>query len=200
MKHLIIFISIFLLFLGCNSIKYFNIFRQQIVNGEVKSPIKTDGIYYGTNSNGAFYLFHSGLKKAPNSLPKNGEFWSNPKLYLDTMEYYSKKLWGWDSELWGHYKIINDSIYIQTFIRLFQANFKRYIVESVGTITNDSTFQIHYDVSYWPLKYQKEHKLKTVFYPPETFKFYPTIIKPDSTQAWFFNKKWYKEGLHPNRK
>jgi hypothetical protein len=165
-----------------------------------KPSIKTSGVYLGVDNGNAIYFYNNGLVKVYKDPAYKESYWVNPEIVSKSINDFFVTYSGYTGEWWGNYEIVNDSIYIQKFRRIFQNNIKRYIIESVGTIENDSIIQIHYDISHWPIKYQTEHKLKTVFNPIETYRFYPTNLKPDSTTAWFLNKKWYIENLHPSRR
>jgi hypothetical protein len=194
------FYVIFLLF-SCNSIKYFTTYKNPLIQNVKSYSIKSTGVYLGVNNGNAIYFYNNGLVKVYKDPEFSNSYWTNPELATKSISSFFLNNPGYIDEWWGHYEIVNDSIYIQKFRRIFHAGcFKRYIIESVGTIANDSVIQIHYNISYWPIKYQKEYKFKTVCNPSETYRFFPTNYKPDNTHAWFLDKKWYKEGLHPSRR
>ena len=54
--------------------------------------------------------------------------------------------------------------------------------------------EIYSEYSYW---WKDKHP---VLYAPCVLNFYKTNAKPDSTIAWFINKKWYKNELNESRK
>ncbi|MEX1189093.1 MAG: hypothetical protein WED33_07530, partial [Bacteroidia bacterium] len=137
------------------------------------------------------------------------DFWANPDSLID--EYYKgleisyTGLSSSSSDSWGHYQIKGDSIFIQSFTYFYDSTVLRDVYELKGVIRNDSTIYIFEHLCDWcfndPSKYSEYiSKGKRHFIPPAEYRFYQTTKKPDSTNAWFFDKKWYNEELNSNRK
>lgn len=98
-----------------------------------------------------------------------------------------------NKESWGDYKIASDSTMIlQQFGKCNDCFCGRMVLETKAKILNDSTLIIFptydYDIKVFL------NRDTTLYY------FYPTDFKPDSSQAWFLKKRWYKKGLHESRK
>lgn len=97
-------------------------------------------------------------------------------------------------EQWGCYAIQSDTIIIQVFNRNNMEFFKRQVNEFWGVIISDTSFLLLSGYNYLD-KYQFQFLVE-----PVTYQFYPTQLKPDSTKAWFNNKRWYKNNLHESQK
>ena len=187
--------------------KRFNYFKE-VPFSKNKFRIRYDGIYFIKSSNesyptGYICFYLDGSTYVPPHGVENmaNLFWSNPKDYAESLEKYWNKFP--NKEWWGSYKIINDSIYIQYFYKFNQTTVKRDLVELRGVITNDYTIMLVEKQCGWcqsmsPTIYNENAVKK--FTPPVEYKFYPTDFKPDSSQAWFLKKRWYKKGLHESRK
>ena len=78
------------------------------------------------------------------------------------------------------------------------------MIELNGYFENDSTLLItDRNCGRWFHCYQCEYIKKQNpqnYLPKVKYKFFPINIKPDSSQAWFLKKRWYKKGLHESRK
>ena len=121
--------------------------------------------------------------------PIGKEFWADPEKVLKEEVYNS---WHFnDKEGWGVYNVEKDSIKFQSFNYHTQEPCKRWLFEDRGLILNDSTILI-YSV------YSFNGKLELIK-EPNIYGFYPTTKKPDSTNAWLYKRKWYKENEHKSR-
>ena len=191
-KKSIILIIVLFSFNSCGILmtqkRHFNTYKSPVLQEGDKLPFKTNGVYVEKNShfNEVFYFYTNGLVK---NSGLHSDFWDNPKEIAKKVEdiyIFSSK------EFWGDYTIKDDTIYIQIFNHNTQFLYKRWIFEWKGVIKNDTTIEMFSEYSYFG-KDQFIHK-------PVIYGFYPTEIKPDSTKAWFNNKKWFKENLHESRK
>ena len=68
---------------------------------------------------------------------------------------------------------------------------RRWVFERKGKLLNDTTVEVYSDYSYWGGD--------SLLHTPCVLNYYHTNIKPDSTNAWFEKKRWYKKGLHESR-
>ncbi len=96
-------------------------------------------------------------------------------------------------EWWGDYVIANNTITIQDFNRTNQELYKRKVFVAQGKAINDSTIDVNLD-------YCPKGNLVFMKGGSTILRFYPLSPKPDSTKAWFNNKKWYKTNLHSSRR
>lgn len=199
MKNVFLFIALFLTFnfiISCNlilpnCISHFSIYKEPKIDAENEISLQTHGMYISKNGKAAFFLYRNGKIKIhlPNFSSISREFWESPKEVINSMEnslYFNEKEW------WGDFAIKNDTIIVQNFNKHNQYICKRWVFEERGRIINDTTIEIYLDYSY----FTNDTLSKT----PCVLNFYPTTIKPDSTLAWFNNKKWYKKYLHESRK
>jgi hypothetical protein len=198
MKNIIKFIIIILLLpiiISCGSgilnlKKGFTTYRLPILLQNKETPkisIKTDGIYVPKENNGSvFYFYDNGSVKWEGW---TNNFWQNPAKKIENIQngyFYISK------EYWGQYSINNDSILIQIFIKNNEKIITRWIFEYEGIILNDSSFILYSCFSYLG----KDNFIDK----SEEYAFYKTITKPDSTKAWFNNRRWFKKDLHESRK
>ncbi len=111
-------------------------------------------------------------------------------LYSDGKVLYS-------DEYWGHYKVKNDSLHIQYFLLDGATGFYyRNVIEIVGRIKNDSIYIYKYKCDWCNKRYGEGYLNGEIKYnPPRIYTFVRTEIKPDSTKAFYYRKKWYNEGL-----
>lgn len=169
--------------------KQFTIYKNTILQPQIKFPIKTNGVYVSTNQGGSFYLYDNGYAKTVSMFfPDSKLFWENPEnqmTELHSEEDYFRK------EVWGNYKFIDDTIIIQTF-GLNDQLCKRSVYETKGIILNDTTIKVFSDYSFW---FDSE-----LIKEPNIYRLYKTEHKPDSTLAWFNKKYWYIKNLHESRK
>ncbi len=195
-KFPIIFVLIIALFVSCiprpNCRKAFNLFKRPVVVKGGINVLKTDGIYISETGNAAFFIYKNGKIKGylggVESYPQ--EHMQSSETVLQNMESdrdYSSK------EFWGDYEIKNNEIRIQTFTVSNEYFYKRFIYEEIGRIVNESTFEIY---ACYPV-IGKDTVLRGGVC---RMKFYPTTVKPDSTKAWFNNRKWYTNNLHKTRR
>lgn len=118
---------------------------------------------------------------------------------------------GYCKENWGHYFIREDSIFIQVFnIHPISTNVRRDVSGLIGIISNDSTILIlrkYYDgcnLKTLTPGVQKRECLNwgykeggfMTFDEPVEYKFFKSPEKPDSSFAWFREKKWYRNEVH----
>lgn len=188
---LVVFVSILT---SCSSPfnckKRFQIFKEPIITGAADFKIQLNGIYVSKNGAGSMVFYADGSYKTIYSNDPDGQlFWKNPDSVFKTLS----QSWNYKSkETWGHYLIKNDSITIQSFGRANDQLCKRSVYEKVGEVINDSTISIYSNYSYW---FKSE-----LLDEPNIFGFYPTNHKPDSTKAWFNNRRWFIRNLNESRR
>ena len=193
MKKITTYIIIFGIISGLSSCIFgnrkrdFKIYKLPILIKNNNIPIKVNGVYIPEKGYGhPFFFFKDG------SIVWKGwasDFRQNRIRDMKDTQFhkiYSSK------EYWGHYSISYDTIFIQAFNRNSEYLYKRWIFEFIAVIQNDTSFLLLSEFSYQG-KYQFIDQ-------PIQYHFYHTDIKPDSTKAWFNNKKWFKENLHESRK
>lgn len=189
-KKINIIVLLFLLiivFSSCfNQKKHFKIIRIPVKEDRSKN-FKKNGVYISNQEKGsALFFFENGFTKWSG--------WTNNFIedkvnnFKDIEEFNNN----FQKEYWGHYAIKNDTIIIQEFNHNNEEIYKRSISERHGLIINDSTIVILSWDSYWGNYQLPQDPMKYIFYP--------TNSKPDSTKAWFNNKRWYKKNLHESRK
>jgi hypothetical protein len=169
--------------------KQFNVYKDPILVSNTEIPIRTNGLYVSTNLSGSFFLFDNGYTKTVSSIGPNGmSFWENPESEIHDLQLI---LNSFEREVWGQYKICNDTIVIQTF-GLNDQMCRRSVYETRGVILNDSIIKVFSDYSYW-FDYEliEEYNI---------YRLYKTEQKPDTSKAWFNNKWWYKRNLHESRR
>lgn len=176
-----------------NCTKYFNVYKAPVINNSEKILLRTNGIYISENGGASFFLYNNGKVKifSPFFDTLRTDLWKTPNKIISEMQNdweYKQK------ERWGDYSIKGNEIVIQRFNRNNEELCKRSVFEEKGRILNDSTIEIYSEYSYW-----WKDKLPTL-YTPCILNFYKTDTKPDSTIAWFVNKKWYKNELNVDRK
>jgi len=169
--------------------KHFNVYKDPFTESVAEIPLRTNGVYVSTNLSGSFFLFDNGYSKTVSSIePDGNSFWKNPESEINDLQLI---LNSFEREVWGQYKISNDTIVIQTF-GLNDQMCRRSVYETIGVILNDSTIKVFSDYSYWfDAEFIEE---------PNIYRLYETEHKPDSTKAWFNNKRWYKRNLHESRR
>ena len=196
LTHLFRFVIILVFLVSCSCTFIFNdksnftLFKEPVIKNFDGTPLKTNGIYISEEGRAAFFLYNNGQVKIlyPFFNHKTKEFWLNPSEVTRNMNVN----WDFDSkEWWGNFSIDSNEIILRYFNRnnLFR---ERYLFENKGEILNDSTIVIYSDYIY----NTGDSFLNTKC----LLKFYPTSIKPDSTNIWFVNKKWYRKNLHESRK
>ena len=95
-------------------------------------------------------------------------------------------------EYWGHYVFKSDTLIIQLLNTAGGHLPRRRLIEYKAIINDDSTF------TYFSMRgFQGRTRILD---PKIKYGFFPTNIKPDSTNIWFYDKEWYKENLHESRK
>ena len=119
----------------------------------------------------------------------------------DNINFYSNGLCFYYQLYWGFFQINQDSLIVQYF-HIDQQNFyKRNVIELYGNIINDTTISIYKEKCDWceNVYYGYNNKTEIVYDEPRIYIF-KEQVKPDSTQAWFINKKWYKNGVEERDK
>lgn len=186
-KVIISFFS--LLFFSCGlgfiNRKGFTVYKNPIT-GIQSTKIKTDGVFVSIDQQRGirgFYLYRNGLYHY--EYFKNN-FWDSPQKELNCRKFFYVK-----SDDYGQYQILNDTIHIQDFYSNNNNFFRKNLINYKGLILNDSIIKIFS----W---YTKDND--NFLDEPITYKFYKLSEKPDSTQAWFLNNKWYQKNVHESRK
>lgn len=143
-----------------------------------KSKLKIIGGAYKAE-NGSFEIFFlNGKSKNGGIIQKNGK--------LDFTAFSSK-------ENWHEYSIKGDTIIFQGFNHHTSELCRRWVFETKGLITSDTSYSI---IS----TYDYRNNSKEIYNPPISITFFPIQIRPDSTLAWYQNKSWYTKNVHPSRK
>jgi len=177
--------------MGCFT-KRKNFFTYRYPTVETGKPIsfKTNGFYAPVEVKGRIlFLYENGIVKEG---PWVSDFFYNKSKYFDIIneDYYTQK----GKEYFGCFMIKDTSIVIQLFNIHTSHNpiYRRWVFESSGLITSDTTIVLYSNFEYLN---------KNEFYKkPVIFKFVPYENKPDSANAWFRNKNWYKKNLHESRR
>lgn len=111
-------------------------------------------------------------------------------------------------DMWGSYKIVNDSIFIEYFYDNGTNQtglMNRNSIELHGIITDSNGFKLSKKICAWCSEvygFNRNQGEETVieFVPDAKYKLFKSEYKLDSTNAWFVNRNWYKKNLHPSRK
>lgn len=175
MRWFIIVLSFLTIFNSCVNHKKFTIFMDPFSMDSISLKINLSGGYYYTEE------FNNSQIEIPLYLYSDGK-----------IKYHRN---------WGHYRVTGNSIYIQYFY-VDQQNFYKYnTIELFGRIMGDSAIHIDKKRCVWCEGVYAEYKEKTelLFKEPRVFYFIKGK-KPDSTQCWFNNKKWYLRNVHEIRK
>ena len=89
---------------------------------------------------------------------------------------------------WGYYKQMQDSIIVQIFISGYNGAFTKaeafWFFKIKGTT-----------VMLEKLRCRRCDYKEFIYSPPQEYKFVPFSAKPDSSQGWLYDKKWYKKRL-----
>jgi hypothetical protein len=167
---------------------HFTVYKQVVFEEKLSKQILFDGVYIqelGDLKKG-FYFYSDGSVKL---IYFNKSFYKD--LLNETIDTNSYK-YSW-KERWGHYRIQKDTIKIQIFNYNTQFfPYKRWIMEYNGIVLTDTTVKMFSLFSYLKKKQFNNN--------PMIYSFKQTNVKPDSTKAWFKNKKWYLENLDESRK
>jgi hypothetical protein len=189
-----VIILVFLELCSCtfifNDKSNFTLFKEPVIKNFDGIPLKTNGIYISEDGGGALFLYQNGqvkLLKPFFSQARKG-IWLDPLDVLKGINLY----WNFNTkEFWGSFIINDNEIIFQNFNENNILK-ERYLFEQRGRILNDSTIVIFSDYVY--------NTGDSLLNTECLLKFYPTSIKPDSTNIWFVNKKWYRKNLHESRK
>lgn len=157
----------------------FDIYKMPIEQNP-KFALRVNNGYYSSGNksySGGRYFFLNGKTKS-------GIYDNNNDLFLSG---FSIK------EHWAEYMIIDDTILIQKFNYHTSELCKRWVFETKGLITSDTTYLILSTYDY-------RFKRTEIHDPPILMTFVPDTIRPDSTVAWYLNKSWYKNQVHNSRK
>ena len=194
-----VLLAVFVLLLSSclNCIKPYKIYKEPVA--DIKNRFIMNVVYLSTDKKlkTAYYFFENGLvkdimlfEKTPQDSILMDPYMIhapfNPNYLLSKYDFNNK-------ELWGNYKVTSDSTMIfQQFGKCNDCFCGRMVLETKTKILNDSTLIIYPTYAY---------DLKTFFDQDTILCYYhPTDFKPDSSQAWFLKKHWYKKGLHESRK
>jgi hypothetical protein len=168
----------------------FTIYRGPVYR-QPEARINTQGIYVEDSGTQVLYFFQNGLAQSTFSPTVRGhEFRLDPLRHLKS--YFNDYGFKCYKEDWGHFTVVGDSIVIQIFSRNLINYCIRTVLEYRGKILNDSAVLISSMYSYVDAA--------TLDSSRSIFRFYLTNLKPDSSCAWFNDKKWYRRNLHPSRK
>ncbi len=190
-----IIITVVILTSCVNLHKNFSYYREPIkCNNSLE--VRIDGIYFaipGQESDKGIVFYNNGMVYIYNRYTNDAEmFWLNPSKFMK-YEFPKQFLYNYiKKDLWGHYIIRNDSIFIQYFHRNIDYWIKRNITELYGIIKDNTNIYIYKEKWTKNAGYHSE-PLEKIYNTPILYKFYQTDIKPDSTNAWFYKKRWYEK-------
>ena len=166
----------------------FTVYSDPLIKPKGKVPIKTNGMYLSQGkAEFPFILYMDGYVKRL-------AVWLDSSEHNIAHEFLKKKMSlpiSAAEEHWGQYKVVGDTIIVQSFNKHSEYFYKRWVFEDSLKILNDTTLKLFSTHSHWG-KYPNTS--------PVIFRFYPTESKPDSTKSWFREKNWFKKGLHESRK
>ncbi len=183
MGTLLKILTLILIFSNCSIIlpsckKGFELYQREIYIDPVYN-LRTDGIF--VHNENIEVLYSNGLNKGRMHYyqEKNGNI-------TDSILNYFKK------EYWGEFQIIKDTIIIQSFNRHNQELCKRWLTEYRGLVLSDTSYMLNYYYDCWKNDFE--------YFDPIIYIYKQNLNKPDSRDAWYYNKKWYKAKLHQSRK
>ncbi len=154
----------------------FEIYKKPVIIPSTKSLKLNNGFYSRSiNSNSGRFLFSNGKTKS--AMFGNGN---------NLSEFTNK-------ENWADYFINGDTLIIQGFNHHNQELCRRWVIETKGLITSDTTILLLSTYDY-------RFKTTEVFDPPTLLSFISSSIRPDSTVAWYQNKSWFINNVHSSRK
>lgn len=204
-----------LIFTSCYNVhKQFYIHKTPVNIERQKQELKTNGVYLISENNNNrlplfIFLYTNGQALISNYtyIENNKILWSEESsLFQELKNNYNENSIVRDK--WGAYRLINDSLIIQYFYNngAHQTGLmNRNTIDLYGRVGNKNNLIISEEKCTWwnklynSKKYDVNDSILT-YKIPASYKFYPTDFKPDSSKAWFLNKRWYKKGLHESRK
>ena len=164
----------------------FTVYKKPIITQEAsKIPIQYDGFYFADNYPDGIIFYKNGLCKwiTEDSSEVESNLRSAPE------KGFAGRLGS--KEWWGCYKIAGDTILVQDFNNHNTDFYKRWVGEKWFLVENNTKIRMfRYKIDYQ--KYDSQEN--------RIYSFIPTSIKPDSSRAWFLNKKWYQKNLDESRK
>jgi len=171
-------------FILANHKKQFDIYRHPVQNGKNVPGLRLDGIYVADSEQACFYLYQNGKIMLPMSLFRFSAKRVPPSASWMLLE--AQRQAGYEpDEHWGEYELKDSTISIQYFNYNTQEICKRWVFELKGHVRNDSTIEIFYDHN------TRSGNDDTSVH--STLHFRQLSVKPDSTRAWYNNKKWYMQ-------
>ncbi len=199
---------------GCYNVhQQFYIYKNPILNNSNLNSPRINGVYV-INENHLNHpplfliLYSNGLVCISNYtrseiLDKNTT--GDSTLFISLAKEFNNKN---KIDNWGSYSIINDSLIIQYFFNVagFQTGLmNKNIINLYGKFINENSLILLEEKCTWWNKYFSTHYYSTndsilIYKTPALYQFHPTDFKPDSSQAWFLKRQWYKKGLHESRK
>lgn len=148
--------------------------------------LRTNGVYISESKGVCLYLYKNGKVTYKHlEIPPAKE--QSPDSFIIEVR---KKEFN-TKEYWGDFEIKDGIFRSQVFTLNNERSCKRYIIENIGQIIDDSTIEMYYE---FDTRADEEY-----FMGRYRLKFYQTYVKPDSSKAWFAKRKWYREGLHKSR-
>jgi hypothetical protein len=166
--------------------KDFELFREPIPE-LIENKVRFDGVYISENDWMMLYLYSNGTCKYMGYDSCFVQTPSHQELKSQTL--IKEK----DKERWGEYMIINDTLIVQSFNRHYFEKYKRWSSEKMFLIGNrDSILLVEWSSNYPEKNYKERFQMKFIFQQ--------TALKPDSSKAWYLDRKWYTDGVHASRK
>ncbi|XLS30522.1 hypothetical protein ACJD0Z_06780 [Flavobacteriaceae bacterium M23B6Z8] len=153
---------------------------------------RTDGYYVPVGSKyHALCFFENGLMKSHVTWVDR-DFWEDPDEKVK--DFYRPQMLN-TQESYGAYYVNGDTLTFQFFNRTNVEVYARSVNTTKGWIINDTTLKIFSEKAFLDSSDAPDELLEE----PVLLRFYPSTIKPDSTQAWFLTTSWYKKKAHPSR-
>lgn len=173
--------------------RLFTYYKMNAIDEHSKSP-NFNGIYYRCEGDYAYVLifYADGTIFLNSAWGTSSDKFCNEKRPFTDDEI--NKLNRKGRAYWGMYIVRDDTIYYQNkFSIVWDGN---YLYQYKGLITDTGITILKekcLSCTYGSYAYDEMDARKC------TFKFYPTIIKPDSSLAWFKKKSWYKKCMNTKR-
>ena len=212
-KEYLILLFIGMALSGCYSLHKNFIIHEHPILENSRYELEIDGVYFvGSNEekcpSNYFFFYKNGLVYVSRFTGKQEvlDFWSNPNHYIDNLNRNYFQMFK-PRDMWGSYKIRNDSIFIQYFydngsnqVGLMNRN----SIDLSGIITSSHSFTIDVRICTWCDKFygtNSRHSGDTSYFSPSSvYKFEKSDFKVDSSLAWFSKRSWYTKNLHESRR
>ncbi|MCX6272681.1 MAG: hypothetical protein NTU44_15980 [Bacteroidetes bacterium] len=148
--------------------------------------IKIDGKYIVNSLDEKYFVLDKYFKSVKINYPgKEFYLYKDGSFYIEYGGVLGYK------ENWGCYIVRSDSIFIQFFIRQSDSWMKRNTIELYGLVKKDSII-IFKQINNLGEGTSGLNPEILNYSPPAAYYFFRTEYKPDSTIAWYKQRRWYK--------